>query len=1419
MTYYLLTAVLLAFDPMDPHSSGGQARRRLVMDPQMIAFMTRKLDPSAEWKEPGLKSVVLLRWTLFLTEARHHDPALDNRDGLKTEELAIQIWHAVQGDAFTYLALVVLQFQTKRSDTVTPSFMHLISPTPETEGPRDPLPEDMKLKILHTFETLIRSLITHASSELRKIKQRQEDLVLASARADRTRGFRSSSSSYPRHSSTITPDTEKPAPPPRNDIAILFSFIGILFSSLPDERALQFWGSRPNIDPSRMTYLESVEMTAGKLPAFLQWAVWSSQIGDLDMLMSLYDMLSGLAKGQQCSELAYNFVARGAGEVISGTTLRAAAPSNYNSRPSVSWTMIFGLLESWATPVPNVRSIQMQSSASMNSSHHWQPPGFALSHSQPQTPVLGPKDVFLAQSFLRFLRTVVTHSIAVRIAVAGHAQFRTIPTLVSLIPLAIPLELKGALFETLSGFCEPGAGMAGVEICKAVWTLMEKCEVINVRPGSDGTFGMASNLLPSAKGVELELAEVEAVYKLYPATLPFLKLLGTLIHTPKRLLLRDRVAATEPINTIPDNLGQPYRLPGIGPFVSFVVDSVFLKIPSREYLQPSDRWQMNDLCLCFLERALASYDLQSLIDSADGSSLRKDVIMPFLVHPGYDIMKRLLTNSTLQASILSYIVDGVEGFEKGLAEEEPFFRSTIVRVLRIVHRVLEIQDIFIDMLIPLLTEFDAVPLVGTIHPRSYFTKLDQALSFGAQYAPAVASYVTYPAHTELVLLSIRIINALSASTAFANLTTLIERSVDSERIVNGFVGFLNSDSAMNVTAADAIAEQHTGAGAPDVVISSDLLEQSIRLATLELFVRNTERGRPFPNVAHFLLFGKTGGDQLIQDPRALGAQQNCIHVILDLLNTGVPALHGKRRRQDHRSQLRDTLYRTIPELAERCFRVIHQLCVHPRTSESTMRYLRTREDFFARQLAAVPFKAPEILDDPYVQVLYTDGFRVTTTVSALSSFLLVRSWIFDLVALELHVLTSKGHQKGVAELLDILSGVNDLNHGEASDWEGGVLHPFQDYGQSHLRIIEFLQSMNFDWFDSLSVKPVELQLLKNLDLRLCLRVNTDGCEIVDRNTLLSLLATARRAFHSQTTAVAPPLLEQLNVETAYVLESCAVENHRREVRHATSIGYGAWRRLVDMTLTKSFTRIPHDRRENMLFEFLQVLPDALRSTNVTEEVAVLLSETLLSAITKLREDRRYQLIIQSVDEDGEIATLPAERLYAFLGNISKCILDSDRVDLVRGNLYAVLINYLHLASSGHGSREYNETRQVVPRSTSVLRDDISFNDGSQSSQSPTSLETGSLSVLKGSLDRLVNVIARDAIDGSEVWKTVSFMLLDSLVRLSRLEKQHPVLSTLVRQGVLHNIVRDLKESDLRLQAVLKPDPGLCACYNRDLRFH
>lgn len=1404
MVFYILPTVLTAFDIVDPESSVGHARKALFADGQLVPEMKRKLDITKEWPEQGLKATILLKWTLFLASARRADPALEGTDGFKSDELETQIWNAVQGDCFTYLARTLTLLQktqiTRTTTSYAASVLTLTDQDLQLELPSD----DFRPVIMEASEALVRSLITQASSELRKIKQRQEDLLLAGARADRTRMFRSTHPQGPSRSGAS--EQGRPTAPLRNDMAMLFSFIGMLYTLLPPERALHFWGAGTVVPGQRSSYREYVELSSGKLAAFLQWSVWSTQSRDVDMSMALFDMLSGLANGQQCSELAYNYLVRGGGDVVPG----AAPPSTSGPGPTVSWSSIFTILESWAAAGQPPRSNA--------------PPQFATTQqgfgnaqfSQPQPPPprpqqvqLSQQDVLLAQSFLRLLSVVVTNSIPARVNISSHARFRAIPTMVSLVPLGLPLELKGAIFDTLAAFCAPGAGAAGVEICKSVWTLMERLEVINVRVAHGPSSGLSVG-----RGVELELDEVEAAYKLYPSTIPFLNLLATLIHTPKRIPLRERVADPTPTNTIPEVLGTPYRTPGIGPFVSFVVDNVFARIPTREYLRPVDRWRMNDLCLCFIERCLASFDLESLVTAVEELQPNKEAIMQLAIHPGFELLRRLLTASPLQGSVLSYLVEGLNGFEKGLAEEEPFYPTTIIRILRIIHRVLEIQDIFLDVFLPLLTELNEPTLTGEVPPASYFIRFDQALSFTPDYVPALAAYICYPAYPELMLLSVKTIAVLASPAALNQLVLLIDRSSESIRILEGYLRALDAHVADDVETTETTAEQTTGAGAPDPDGPSDLLTQAIRLAILDLLIQNTHSGRPHPNLAHFLLFGDASPDKSIQDPHALGARRSCVHSILDLLNFGVPRLKGKERRQT----LGQPLFITLPAFAEHCYHIIFQLCQHPRTSEPTMRYLRTREDFFARHLAAIPFKVPETEQQPFIEIRYSDGSRVVTTVTATASFFKLRSWILDLVALDLHVLTNKGHQKSVSELLELMFGNEEDGLEDGTDsWDVDVFKPFREVGQSHLRMIELVQSLDFDWSDSLVIQPQDLDFLGQLNLQSCLRVDESGCEVVDRAALLSLLAVAKRSLYLQGRVATKVHVDSLEAETNYILESCAIENHRRKVHYAAASGYESWRRVLDMALMKCFDRLPFDRRENMLFDLLHVLPNSLGSANIQESTAVLLSETILSTITKLREDRRHQVLMQTAGGDVEAGSLPAERLNALLRSILECIVDHSRIELVRGNLYASLVDYLHLVLHAEAPESSNDNvASALGSSVSPweeLSDSLSLVSVSgQLSRQPvasTSLIQSSIAILKPTTERLVAIISRDAIDGTEVWKTVAFVLLDSLVRLSRWEKHSSSLTCLARQGFLGGFVRGLKESDLPLQGVLKPDPGKC----------
>ena len=219
----------------------------------------------------------------------------------------------------------------------------------------------------------------------------------------------------------------------------------------------------------------------------------------------------------------------------------------------------------------------------------------------------------------------------------------------------------------------------------------------------------------------------------------------------------------------------------------------------------------------------------------------------------------------------------------------------------------------------------------------------------------------------------------------------------------------------------------------------------------------------------------------------------------------------------------------------------------------------------------------------------------------------------------------------------------------------------------------------------------------------------------------------------------------------------------------------------------------------MLLDLLHALPSALDSANVEEATAVILAESILTAITKPREDRR---VLRPTDSLGPTArSLPAERLFSLLKSLVGAILNSSRFELVRGNLYASLIQYLQLVmSNGVPTSDQEE----------LFSTQAELKDGEAKSKRPsrfsrTKEAQGSFAVIQPVAERLVSVISRDAVDGAEVWKTVAFVLLDSLVHISL--PQQTVITALARSGYLSGFVQAIKDSDVRLQGVLHPDPG------------
>ncbi|KAF8742046.1 Nucleoporin, partial [Rhizoctonia solani] len=1018
-----------------------------------------------------------------------------------------------------------------------------------------------------------------------------------------------------------------------------------------------------------------------------------------------------------------------------------------------SWAGLFGSLDWLLTSVPDQRTVDS-----------------ALGGRERQPLPVDPEEIRSIMAFLRVLRVVARYSTAARAALLENTQYRAVAVMLDLVRSPVALELKGKLFDTLAAFCD-GPELGG-EVARLMWVSLERYEVLPVR----STTTMTTGGWKKSRGVPAELEEIEAPARTYPATLSFLHLLNALVPFP------------------PDNLGSGHRVVGTGPYVKFVVEDVLLKIDAREYADPSERWKVTDAALEFVQRSLDGFDLATL---AIGG---QDAVQKLVQHPGFGVLLRVLVDSATRD-----VLFGILALSE--SNQDPYFVSSLVRTLRIISRTLEIQDLFIDLLIPsaraLSLDVDIPAVVSTA---------DQILLWRPESVVHIAGLVNYRLSREVVLLSVKLTTKLSQSTYFNSMETSALFPHRVSRLL-GILGDAPTDGYVRGLRLEPGEEQQS-------------VEDQVRDAIIDFLLVNTLPTSPSPNFAHLLLgfdvsHSTTGGAMPIHDSRAIGARETCLGVVLDMVGEGIPRLDRKKTRAGKTVQ--DPLFERHPVFAEKCYRLIHQLCTHSLTFGTTIRYLRTHEDFFARQLSVVSMRPPSG-DEPDGTIRLVDNSVVATSCSALAAFLRLRSWVLDLVSLELHIMSGVEQDPRASRILSILFQKPSAGSGPGTE---NALTIFEEAmnvpapGQGLMRVLELLESLAFHWTDAKAIEPVQLSLFADLNFDSCLRPDPTGCYVVDATALLNLLTQHKRNLQKQGYLPTPEHHAQLKAEMRYLLECCALENNRRLIAHARAAGYESWTRLCNVALTRCFDSLPDEHREMILFDVVQALPPVILSA-AEPETAIYLCETLLSLVAKLRDDRHHQVVLQSIVDDPVAATLPPERLNALLGAIMDCVLQPGTTERQRGNLYSAMVHYVQLAFSAEerSSQEHSklgQSQSKLAQSQSKLaqsRLDTSAANAVVlfgSSPNPTTgrrsgLESSTLLVLNKFVDRLVPLVCRDAIDGSDVWKTIAFTFLESLVRVSRMEKAHRVLGIMSRQGFLAHFVQSVAESEDQILAVLKPDP-------------
>ncbi|ORZ11308.1 nucleoporin Nup186/Nup192/Nup205 [Lobosporangium transversale] len=1361
LAIYLTVTVMAAFEVSPEHmrirgkSSDDfpiyMAQETIFTD--YASFITEK-----NWAVPAIGAVILLQFSLCIGNV------YQNRgNGLSEDDLQRVTENAVTSDAFQFIANYILGFKSQvvinGNEIEVPFKMSNASLgilDQNTDGFETTVGKpvavrmavDVQDQILVLLEMTMRDFIITMQTLLRKIKHREEDVVA--------------------HQSSLRQSQMQLAH--RNDLDALFTVVALLYKGRP-EAGIRFW---PNNDD--------------RLYRFLKWGVDCKNTA-----RSFFDMLGSLATGPQCAHYAYEFLKSNGGRY---GTQGSATPNTL-----CSWGKLFEAVDYYT------ERLNAEISAGG------------------QVEKILPEEEALLKSFLHLLSVVAQYSAVARSAMNDSKQYQVIHSLFRFFICPISVDLKASILDAIAAFATPSTNRS--ETINMIWDYLEQARIL---PKSYATPSPEQTLSAGDKGpvvatsprqeqesldtgIDYDIEEIEAANKTFPETLSFTRLLCNLIQVP--LNPEELLSGGSP--SISSQLGSSYRQPGVIPYVRFVLDKIFVKALNRTYRVTNEKWKVVDSCLCFMERCLLSFDIgsfvigESLKKDQDDTSIeaqRKNVLRASL-HPAFEVLTRLLSGGDVLHEIFRVIGTGVDILNKE-DKTTPYLKSSILRCFRIVTKTMQLQDVFKEYIIQILLSSGSRNSV-----LSSLAPMEQHLAFSHASIVDIACYINCDVSLEICSLSIEILDRLSASplftstvghrsTAINRLVRLLQTSSLSNQILYGFAqkleeeedeqtdefGVPHADPSM---AIDGL-ESHNAVQKRAIFAPPPITASTVRLQIMRLLLDNLDESRSPPSIAHFLLgypteFRLAGSENV--DILSNNLSITALNVTLDLLRRGVDGQDF-----DYTSLSSIPLYITHPQLAAKCQELIYRLCVEPETTKPTMRYLRTNEAFFYRQLKALPIRFEEGLEGPHGVFIRRDGSQFRANFFNLLSQLYQRSWVMRTAALELRVACETNQRSEAVRLLSLIFDNTDNARATNSDdfmfsisraRNGNLVQP-------RVKILELLDSFDFAWDDDLKIKDLERYYFPDISEDSCLEKDENGIELYNARKLFSLLVARKSQLENENIISGVAHKAAAHAEIEAIMGQCLAKNHARKLEAARRTAFESWRELIEITLGPGFYSLKVEKREMILYDILEaVLAKLQRDCPV--DITTILSKVVLSILQRLRSDHFRQFIFQatSTDPNKMDTRLPAERLHRLARGIIASILRPGTSES-RYNMYSALVNYFQY------TRSEDDTLKSA-KSSSLYASDVARSKVGSGARS--AIELGNQVLVAEAGERLLEIVCRDASDVDQVCKIAAFTLLNTLYGLFEKETTNRVLVHLVQRNYLKHFIDIMAREDLELQACVK----------------
>ncbi|KAM2407196.1 hypothetical protein ACFX1X_026411 [Malus domestica] len=766
----------------------------------------------------------------------------------------------------------------------------------------------------------------------------------------------------------------------------------------------------------------------------------------------------------------------------------------------------------------------------------------------------------------------------------------------------------------------------------------------------------------------------------------------------------------------------------------FIYDHVFRPFPQRAYADPCEKWQLVVACLQHFHMILSLYDInEEDIDGVTDHSQLSTVTQPSPLQmqlPILELLKDFMSGKTVFRNIMGILLPGVNAIITERTNEVygQLLEKAVQLSLEIIILVLE-KDL-------LLSDFW----------RPLYQPLDVILSQDHNQILALLEYVRYDFQPQIQQCSIKIMSILSSR--MVGLVQLLLKSNAASSLIEDYAACLELRS-------EACQIIENTSEDPGVLI-------------LQLLVDNISR--PAPNITHLLL--KFDLDRPIErtvlQPKF---HYSCLKVILEILE--------KLSKPDVNVLLH-----------EFGFKLLYELCLDPLTGGPTMDLLSSKKyQFFIKHLDTIGVA-------PLPKRNNNQALRISS--------LHQRAWLLRLLAIELHVgdVNIPTHRETCLSILAHLFGQENVETGIDShsfSLEDGMENAVA-LTVSKSKVLELLEVVQFRSPDTtMKLSPVvsntKYELLVDDILSNPTTSGKGGVHYYsERGDRLIDLASFRDKLWQKFNSVYPQLstigsdleLNDVKETIQQLLRWGWKHNKNLEEQAAQLHMLTGWSHVVEISASRRISSLGN--RSEVLYQVLDAALTASASPDCSLKMAFMLCQVALTCMAKLRDERFLFPGGLSSDSLACLDIIMAKQLpngacHSILFKLMLAILRQESSEALRRRLYALLLSYFQYCQHMLDPDVPSTVLQFL-----LLEQDGDDMDLQKINREQAELAHANFSILRKEAQSILDLVVKDATQGSELGKQMALYVLDALICV---DHERYFLSQLQSRGFLRSCLTSI----------------------------